>query len=173
MGPRRIAEPRVRLRPLALLAATSLPLAGCAGLDDPPTSRALDAYCAANLCFAEGSARRTSGVTADATAFAIGPAAGQVVLGALHPSDASTAPGVELLVRGHGSLRLCTCATASTCRCRTLAIPSEPTWIELPSDGTATPADVTTAAPFAVQTAVSVTGDGSSLELLDLRDRRF
>jgi len=91
---------------LVLIAA----LLACA---TPTPERLLDQTCREGRCKTTGSARETSGLTADSIGYELGPGPGSVTI-TVPGHNASTSADLEVLVKGSGSLVVSTgCTTCS------------------------------------------------------------
>jgi hypothetical protein len=65
-------------------------------------ARLIDDACANSACTLSGSARQTSGITADSIGFKVGPGAGKITIPIPPYASSNNYMNVEVLVSGHG-----------------------------------------------------------------------
>lgn len=162
---------RAYRRPVMLALVVALVWsAGCTmDLGSKPDVRALDSMCQGNACVTTGSARRTTGITADSVGYQLGPGAGSLRI----PVDGQ-AGGLSVLVRGKGNFYL-SLVGCSSCSPESREATSDYRWVDLYSvedggiDGYDAAPYVGAEPPPQYTIELSVEGDGSHIDIADLK----
>lgn len=151
-----------KVRSVSPLLVVIAALLACA--TTPP--RLLDEACRDRRCTTTGSARETTGLTADSIGFVLGPGPGRVTI-PMDDSGAFTYDALELLVKGSGSVVVTVDrGQCSSCGSRSIELQDE--WRWEPGGSTVFGFGFDTS-PFTI--VVETLDDSSRAELLDLRLR--
>jgi hypothetical protein len=153
-----MAEPSAGLPGLVVLGA----LLACA---TPSPERLLDNACLDGACPTTGSARQTTGLTADSIGFELGPGPGSVTIAV--PSGSSfTTDQLDLLVRGSGQLLVTIRASSCSPACSTRSIELTKNWRWATMEGKSS--TFTSSVP-GLEIVIETQDESSEAALLDFR----